>query len=263
MIQCQGKFNQDLEDILLQLLEGWQRILGSLLLGAYLGGSFAHGGWDKDSDVDFNVVINRDLHPSELSEVIVCHSKVYNFNSYWAKHLEGSFFPRDVLADFSKVEQPLWYLDNGSLEFHRSTHDNTLVNCWVLRKHGVILDGPEPKTWIPSIPEEMLKAEVRNTMQSWGGEILMGEYPLNNRWAQTFAVLSFCRMAQTMATGKVQSKFAGADWAKQHLSSSWQALIEDALTARENQYKKVFLPSNVDRVNQTKAFIQHILNNLK
>jgi len=46
------------------------------------------------------------------------------------------------------------------------------------------------------------------------------------------------------------------------LDSRWYRLVDDALAARENQYKKVFLPSNVDKVNQTKDLIRHILKSI-
>lgn len=259
MIHFQGKCNQDLEDILIQLLEGWRGILGDKFLGAYLGGSFAHGGWDEYSDVDFNVVVESDLNQNELVILKVLHTRIYNIDTNWSKHLEGSFFPKEVLSDLSKVDQPLWYLDNGSLDFQRSCHDNTLVNRWVLREYGVILDGPNPKVWIPPVPEELLKDEVRSTMRSWGSQILGEIYKLDNRWVQTFAVLSFCRMAQTVMTGEIQSKYIGAVWVKDHLGSHWHTLVDDALSARENQYEKVFQPSDPERVNQTKAFIQHIM----
>jgi len=227
-----------------------------------LGGSFAHGGWDQDSDVDFSVVTQRDLTPIELKNLKVLHAMIYIIDSYWSKHLEGSYFPKDVLGDLSRVNDPLWYLDNGSLDFQRSTHDNTLLNRWVLREHSVILDGPDPQVWIPPVPEDLLKAEVRSTMQSWGNEIINNKYALDNRWAQAFTVLSFCRMSQTLLTGEIHSKLSGADWAKDHLDSRWQRLVDDALAARENQYEKV-LPSDAYKVNQTKDLIQHILKSIQ
>jgi hypothetical protein len=249
-----------LNQILSSFVNGMQAVLNENFLGAYLGGSFAHGGWDAYSDVDFDVVIERDLYPAELEALKVLHARVYIIDSYWAKHFEGAYFPKEILGSLVRTNEPVWYLDNGSLNFERSTHDNTLVVRWVLREHGITLAGPPPQTWIPHVPEDMLKAEVRVTMQDWGEEILGDDYQLNNRWAQAFAVLSYCRMLQTLATGKVKHKPAGAAWAKENLAPTWHGLIDDALSARPNQYQKYYQPSDPVKVKRTKSFIQYALD---
>ena len=252
--------DHQLNSLLKDLVTGMQTILKAKFLGAYLGGSFAHGGWDHDSDVDFDVVIESDLTDTEIIELTVLHAKIYEMGSYWGKHLEGAYFPKDILQNLDWTDQAIWYLDNGSLTFERSIHDNTLVNRWVLREHGLVLAGPPPRTWIPPIPDEKLKAEVRQTMQDWGNEILQGGYPLDNRWAQTFAVLMYCRMLHTLATGEVQSKPAGAAWAKVMLDRAWTALIDDAMSARPGQYTKISHPSDPEKVKLTKAFIAYALS---
>ena len=70
-------------------------------------------------------------------------------------------------------------------------------------------------------------------------------------------------MSQTLSTGEIHSKLSGADWAKDHLDSRWHRLVDDALAAREKQYEKVFLPSDVDKVNQTKDLIRHLLKSIQ
>jgi len=251
--------NEELNDILEELVSGMQAILKTNFLGVYLGGSFAHGGWDADSDVDWDAVIERDLTPQERDALKVLHARIYIQESYWARHLEGAYFPRAVLGDLNQTDELLWYLDNGSLNFERATHDNTLVVRWVLREKGITLAGPDPAAFIPPVPEKLLKAEVWGTMQEWGNEILADAYPLDNRWAQTFAVLMYCRMLHTLATGEVRSKPEGAAWAKGALDADWVDLIEDALSARPNQYEKCHQPSDPEQAARTKAFIRYAL----
>lgn len=257
----------ELDYVLSPLVTGMNAILGEKFLGAYLGGSFAHGGWDAYSDVDFDVVISSDLTPVELADLKVLHARIYvleetatRMESHWARHLEGAYFPKNIMADLESTDQPIWYLDNGSLNFERSVHDNTLVNRWVLREKGIVLAGPAPKAWIPPIPEEMLKAEVRKTMVDWGTEIFKGKYQLDNRWAQPFAVLMYCRMLHTLATGEVRSKPAGAAWAKATLDPTWRNLIDHALNTRPEQHDQYYLPSDPEKVRLTHAFIEYALN---
>ena len=251
--------DQELKAILTTLTKGMSLILGDNLLGVYLGGSFAHGGWDQYSDVDFNAVIENDLSPYQRDDLKVIHARVYGLDSYWSRHLEGAYFPKDILADITRTDEPLWYLDNGSLNFERSTHDNTLVNRWVLREYGVILAGPSPKILIPEVPTAMLKAEVFETMRDWGQEIREGTYVLDNGWAQAFAVLSYCRMLQTLDTGEINSKPDGANWAKANLNSRWIWLIDGALADRPNQYEKFYSEADPEKVKATLAFIRYCI----
>lgn len=252
--------DQPLNRILKTLTNGVCQALGDNCLGVYLGGSFAHGGWDAFSDVDFNIVIRNDLSPEELSVLKVLHARIFIEDVYYARHLEGAYFPVSILADLTNTGEPLWYLDNGSLDFQRSTHDNTLVNRWVLRERGVVLFGPEPAVWIPPIPEEMLKAEVLKTMETWGEEIFKGQYGLDDRFSQTFAILSYCRMLHTLSSGQIHSKQEGADWAKHNLDRVWVGLIDDALSTRENQYDYCWISSDPNNVKQTLAFIHYVLS---
>jgi len=251
--------DQELKSVLSALTRGIQKVLESNFLGAYLGGSFAHGGWDAYSDVDFNIVIDKDLHPWELEPLRVVHAGVFTMDTYYARHLEGSYFPKEILGDINRTEEPVWYLDNGSLNFERSIHDNTLVNRWVLRESGLTLAGPEPRNWIPPVPVRLLKEEIHETMREWGHEILTGTYLIDNRWAQTFTVLSYCRMLHSLATGSVQSKAAGAAWGKETLDPKWLPLIDDALSARTDQYTKSYQAADSDKIQQTLAFIRYAL----
>ena len=255
--------DRELNGILNQLLEGVRPVLGRQFLGGYLSGSFAHGGWDADSDVDFVIVVEEDLDPLILDDLKAVHAGVFTLEHYWARHLEGSYFPKAILADLNRTNEPLWYLDNGSLNFERSTHDNSLVNRWVLREYGLILEGPVPSLWIPRIPEIFLKAEVWWTMREWGGDILSGTYRISSRFAQAFTALMYCRMLHTLSTGRVQSKQAGADWAKKTLDAKWRPLIDDALSARVNQYQRVYEPADPQKIRETRDFIRYALMEVK
>jgi predicted nucleotidyltransferase len=250
----------ELKTILKTLTNGMQSILGDNFLGAYLGGSFAHGGWHAYSDVDFDVVIERDLTPADLTHLKVLHARIFTIESYWARHLEGAYFPRQILSDLVKTDEPLWYLDNGSLNFERSTHDNTLVNRWVLRERGVILAGPQPKMWIPPIPGAQLRQEVWQTMRDWHQEILRGDYAIDNRFNQIFTVLMYCRMLHSLETGEVRSKPAGAAWAKSVLDPQWVDLIDDALSAVPNQYEKIYQVADPLTVQETYAFMRYAVD---
>src|SRR6185503_9989943 len=128
-----------LNTVLHELVTGIQAILGGKFIAAYLQGSFAVGDWDTDSDVDFLAAIDREVSEAELTALQAMHSRIYDLDCQWARHLEGSYFPKEILKCAAPTRAPLLYLDNTSRELVWSNHDNGLVVRWVVREYGITL----------------------------------------------------------------------------------------------------------------------------
>lgn len=252
--------DDELSAVLGALVAGAREALGAGLVGAYLQGSFAVGDWDRDSDVDFLIVVERDVSEAELAALQVLHARLYALESAWAQHLEGSYFPRDLLRRGDPERRPLCFLDNTSQVLVRSAHDNTLVVRWVTREYGITLAGPAAETLIEPVAADDLRAEVWRFMQERAADIFAGRYPIENRWAQPFVVLSYCRMLQTLRTGRVGSKLAGARWACEALDGRWAALIQRAWADRPDPSLKVRLPAEPDERAATLAFVRYTLD---
>ncbi len=106
--------NSELNRVLRKLTLRVQHILKGNFIGAYLQGSFAVGGFDQHSDVDFIVVTEQDLAPKEVDALQAMHDRIYQLDSEWAQHLERSYFPKEILRDFTKTGIELWYLYHGA-----------------------------------------------------------------------------------------------------------------------------------------------------
>lgn len=246
----------ELNAVLSEWLSAVQSALGDNFIAAYLQGSFAIGDFDDDSDVDFLVDIRTELPEPQLSELQSTHARIYDLHSPWAKHLEGSYFTEGTLRRCDPTGAQPWYLDNTSKVLVRSRHDNTLVVRWVTRECGIVLAGPDPKTLIDPVTANDLRGEVLRTMREWAEETFDGRYLMDNRWAQPYGVLSYCRMLHTLHTGKIGSKLAGARWAKKALDGQWAGLIERAWDERPNPSLKVGLPADPDDLKRTYDFIR-------
>jgi predicted nucleotidyltransferase len=234
--------------------------LGQNFVAAYLHGSLASGGWDEHSDVDFLIVVETALSSAEVAAINAMHADIYQMDTRWARHLDGSYIDRALLKQEDPAQTLIYYLDNGSTEVVLSPHDNTLVVRWVVREEGITLAGPQPSGLIDPVPPDRLRREVRRTMQEWGEEILSGAYKIDNRWAQPFAVLIYCRMLQTLETGRVHSKQAGAEWALQNLDSYWHPLIERAWAERPSPGWKYSQAADSAEQQLTLDFIQYALS---
>jgi hypothetical protein len=131
----------------------------------------------------------------------------------------------------------LYYFDNGSTAYEQSTHDNQWHVRWILRERGITLAGPKPATILRSIPLDELSNEIETAMlqvkKYFEDEMDRPLSFFNSRFGQSFTVLTYCRMLHTLHTGTVQSKRAGAEWAKQFVEPKWVKLIDQAWTERE------------------------------
>jgi len=249
----------ELNAVLRELVESAQAVLGNNFLTACLQGSFAVGDFDRHSDVDFIVAVEEQLSDDQVHALQTMHERIYGLDCEWAQHLEGSYFPKDILRRYSQRGKQLWYLDHGSRSLIKSEHCNTVVVRWVVREHGITLAGPDSATLVDPIPVAMLRQEIMEIMHGWGQQILAEPDHINNRFYQTFAVLSYCRMLHDLHTGCVGSKRAGAEWAKATQDPSWAGLIDRAWDGRPNPALSVRQPADPKDFKSTLEFIAYIL----
>jgi predicted nucleotidyltransferase len=228
----------ELRVVLAAFVEAVSAELKENLVGIYLVGSLASGDFDLDSDVDFLVVTNTELTETNKKSLQDVQIKMFAMDGYPARHLEGSYISLRDLNDWSTVgKKELYYFDNGSTNYEYSTHDNQWHVRWILRQRGITLIGPKPVKIVKPIPVNAMLDEVRATMlrcvEIFEAEI---DRPLNfcnSRFGQPFFVLTCCRMLYTLHSGTVQSKKAGAQWARQFVAPRWIALIDQAWEERE------------------------------
>lgn len=250
----------DLNQVLGELVRSIQDILTDDFIGAYLQGSFALGDFDEHSDVDFIVAIRDELTNSQVSSLQAMHGRIFDIDPGWPQHLEGSYFPADILKDYKRSGEKLWYLDNGHRQMERSEHCNTVLVRWVVRESGVTLAGPPPKTLVDPIPVEALRQDIYHTIIWWGNHFLENSEQYNNRFYQTFLVLSYCRMLHDLINGYPGSKLAGAEWAKRNFDKRWHGLIDRTWAGRPKPEIQVRQPADTKDFKSTLELIRYVMD---
>jgi predicted nucleotidyltransferase len=250
----------DLNRVLQELASSLRALLLEDLVGVYLQGSFAVGDFDLHSDVDLAVVVQRELAQDQVEALQAMHERIHNLNSRWAKHLEGSYFPKETIRLAARRGEKLWYLDNGARSLIRSEHCNTLLVRFVVREQGLALAGPPPETLIDPITPQALRREIYRDMNEWGQEILRDPARMNNRFYQAYLVLNYCRMLHDLHRGDAGSKLAGAEWMiYSGLHREWEGLIERSWARRSNPANWVGLPADPDDFEATLAFVRYVM----
>jgi predicted nucleotidyltransferase len=253
----------ELDAVLGELVQSTEAILGESFCGAYLQGSFALGDADEESDVDFLIVAREEVTDEQAAELQAMHERIYALETPWAQHLEGSYPPRESLRRVDPARTPWLYLDNGATELVRDAHCNTAVVRWILREHGIVLAGPDPKSLVEPVSADELRREMLTAAREWA-EWAHEPHPrfgsgAMSRRQQSLLVLSFCRILHTIASGRVTSKPEAGSWALQTLDPEWASLIRRALADRADQWGQVLQRADDRAVARSLAFVDYAL----
>jgi predicted nucleotidyltransferase len=255
----------ELNAVFASLLENTQTILNENFVGLYIVGSFALGDFDTDSDADFLVVTHADVTEAQEAALQTMHGQIYDLeipwtSTPWAKHLEGSYISKELLRRPDPLRTPLLYLDNTARVLERSDHCNKALVRWTLREHGIVLAGPDPKTLVDPVSPTDLRQEslqIMPKLHAWAKEVLTPEAQ-NNRWSQSYVLISSCRLLYTMREGTITSKLQAVRWAQANLESHWHDLIERAWQDRPNPSLKSRLQADPDDSRDTLEFVKYV-----
>lgn len=242
-----------LDEVLQELVRGAREALGENFVGAYQVGSFALGGGDEASDVDFLVATRETPDAEPLRDL---HRRLPDLGG-WAEHLEGSYAPLDELARITLT--PWLYVDNGHRELEWSRHDNSLVVRWIARTHGIVLAGPAPHDLIDPVAPEDLRADAHETLQRWDDDLRERPDQFGNLLAQQQHVLGLCRLLHRARYGVVLSKPAAAAWMIS-TEPGWSHLVEQALDGRRLGWTRAAMDTAPDVVAETVRFHRWVVD---
>jgi hypothetical protein len=248
----------DLNAVLAELVERVRVLIADNLVGIYLQGSFALGDFDERSDLDFMIVTHEDIAPEQLPALQAVHDALHALPSPWARKLEGSYAPKDILRRLSITPRdppgepraddwtdpgtsglsprvyPFLFLGNGEQILVRSEHDNSQVVRWILREKGVVLFGPSPRGLIDPVTPEALREDVRELLTKLEPMAADGSM-VEPCWVQRFMALMFARTLYAVATGKVGSKKTAVAFARRTLEPRFAELVKRAFAEREGR----------------------------
>ncbi len=229
--------------VLRQLLDGCRSILGEHLIGLYLTGSLAFGDFEPtSSDIDFVAAISRAPDEATVTALRQMHAGLGAGGSGGGDgkeggtavpRLEGFYVPLATLRQPEPTipNQDVFFAEGSRLGEHRLRWD-WVIDCYLLREHGVALDGPPPAALIDPISREQLIASVRASLRHDWSQHVDGPEWMRPRTEQAFVVLTMCRAWYVLTCGEFVSKPEAARWAQRHLPPEWAPLIDRALDWR-------------------------------
>ncbi|WP_148613029.1 aminoglycoside adenylyltransferase domain-containing protein [Nocardioides rubriscoriae] len=243
-------------------LEPWvagaRAALGDRWVGAYLVGSFALGCAHEWSDVDVLAVTDGRLDDATTAALRTLHARLPDAGG-WAAHLEGSY------ADLADLRSPMtlgrrWpYVDHGSRELVDSSHDNTAHARWLLREHGVVLAGPDPRDLVAEVTAAAPRAEALGLARARAEELEDDPAPYGDAWWQPQYVLTSCRILYTATVAEVTGKAAAARWALDRLDAVHHPVVEAALADRAHRWERVHQQADPALTAPTRALVWDVV----
>jgi hypothetical protein len=221
----------DVNAILGEVLSGARQVLSGRMIGMYLYGSLATGGFKPGrSDIDFLVVTDADLPEDRIEALRAMHQQIGAGPSAWALELEGSYIPAAALRRYDPGRSRHPHIDRGSAELNIEQHDTDwVVQRWVTRERGIRLAGPPAEALIDPISADALRAAVRELFFTWWAPMAIEPSRLTQTSYQVYAVLTMPRILYTFVHGSVTAKPEAAAWALATLGPRWGALLAEAL----------------------------------
>jgi predicted nucleotidyltransferase len=211
--------------------------LGDNLVGVYLGGSLALGGFEpQTSDVDVLVVTERPLSATDMTRLAALHERLPTAHNEFAQEYEVYYLDRVSIRRFAPGQQHVKVGPDEPL--HWAEHrPSWVLERWTARECGIALAGPDLKTLIdPVSPEDLRSAaagELRVRLRHWSD----GSWPrreLSHLGVQAYEVETACRALFTIETGEMSSKRDAVGWAVLTLPERWHPLIACSQSCRRD-----------------------------
>lgn len=242
----------DIKTVLYRLRSNVQNILKEQFIGMYIHGSLASGDFDPQrSDIDFLIVTASDLPEKTIMKLEIMHARIVASNSKWAKKLEGSYIKKQALKQNEPPDFPRPYVNGGNFYLSRYGYE-WIFEKYIIREHGIVIDGPDPKTLINYIQSQDLQGSALKLLDKSWLPILHNGTRLHSSEYQVYAILTMCRILYTLQCGTLATKTVAAQWALESLDERFAALIKRALEWQKDE--------QLDILNETVGFIQYTLN---
>lgn len=248
----------DVNAVLRDFLARIRSILGDHFIALYVYGSLALGDFDpRSSDIDFVVVTDAALPHDLFAALYNMHARFDASDSPWATEVEAIYIPRDALRRYDPDQARHPHIQRGETLVMHQVDSGWVPLLYIIREHGIVLAGPDPRTLIDPIDPGEIRHAVAPLAEAWFGPALLDPELLRRRGAHAFLVLTLCRILYTLDSGAVVSKPIAARWARQLCAGRWVSLIERATAWRKHPDCQEPL-SNVE-VRDTQTFIAYTL----
>ncbi|MBA3826335.1 MAG: DUF4111 domain-containing protein, partial [Ktedonobacterales bacterium] len=177
------------------------------------------------SDVDFLAVTVRALTPTQFTALADMHQRLRALPNPYGDNQEGPYIDRKALRRYIPAQTHPTIARGEALKW--SIHGtNWILERFMVREHGLIVFGPDPKTLIDPLSADELRAATRARLPEW---VAWARHATDPDWSlarshKAYVIETMCRALYTLTTGALASKPQAVTWATIHLPEPWRTL---------------------------------------
>lgn len=244
-----------------ELKDNYQKILRSNLVGIYLHGSYAMGGYNEAiSDLDYLVIVKERLSTSTKQQLMavtvkklwpLAPEKGLEFHVLLLANVQHFHQPVPFDLHFSKMHfkhyqaNPINYITNM-----QGTDPDLAAHITIINHFGQVLVGQPIRQVFDKVPPKVYWQSIVFDIEN--AEIAILSQPV-------YTILNLCRALAYKQARLITSKLAGGKWALHHLDNGAALLIRQAITVYTGQLPlSNFSASTIDLV----TFAHKILTEL-
>lgn len=231
----------DVNKILDILLSSAKEILGDQFVGLYLYGSLSSGDFNpKTSDIDFLFVTSDSLSEETISKLESMHKRIWKSGLKWASKLEGSYVHRNLIRHHDPDGAPCPTVNEGKFFVDKRGSD-WIIQRHIVREYGVVIEGPDPKTFIDFVTPDDVRNAVMGILHEWWFPMLKDASWLRDGESgyRAFAVITMCRVLHALEHRTIVSKPKAIQWAQMKLDEPWKQLIDKAVAVSNHEKQDI------------------------
>jgi len=212
-------------EVMTRLAADLAEVLGDDLLSLALHGSWVLGDFAPGrSDLDVLAVLATDPTAATLAELDDVHARLEADFPEWSSHVEVDYVSAEAVeavVQGSDESHPMIRISPGEPLHEVKASRHYVLNWAAALQADQPIAGAAPSTVLPAIDRRLIHQVVLQHVRAWSEWL----HDMQATGAQAYAVLTLCRAAETLATGRQVSKLAAANAGRSRFPE-WSALID-------------------------------------
>jgi Domain of unknown function (DUF4111) len=212
-------------DVLAGLAMEVGQVLGDSLLTLAVHGSWALGDFAPGrSDLDVLAVMATDPTPATLAGLDDVHARLDRDFPEWNGHVEVDYVSAEAVEAVVRgadESHPMIRISPGEPLHEVEASRHYVLNWAAALQADQPIAGAAPSTVLPAIDRRLIHQVVLQHVRAWPEWVR----DMQATGGQAYAVLTLCRAAETLATGRLVSKLAAANAGRSRFLE-WSTLID-------------------------------------
>lgn len=214
------------EEVLHYLATGLHDALGDKILSVAVHGSWALGDFTAGhSDLDVLVVLATDPTAATLAALRDVHSGLGREFPDWADgYVEVEYVSAEAIRSVVQgtgAAHPMISVGKGEPLHELNASRHSVLNWAAALQADRAIAGAAPSSVLPAIDQRLIDQVILHHVRGWPGWV----EEMQHAGGQAYAVLTLCRAAAALATGRQVSKLEAARAGKSRYPE-WSALID-------------------------------------